>query len=395
MANILIVVDNELNGDGRVLREIDILLGEGHTIECLCYDFGNARCNERKDIHIRRIQISKAKRDKLLPMVHTFPLFDSLWRKEVHKAIQEFSPYYIVAMDLYMAKPVRRAIEGSKSYSKLILDLHENYPVAIQTYGWNKGLKRILARSSSWIKKEEKYLKFADHIIVIHENFKKHLQKVYINLPPISVFPNVLNIEKYDGFQPQSVQLSFKHKDAPCMFYFGNVAKRRGIFDCFEILEGLIDLGEKVNFLIIGPIDNADNKLFTYWLAKPKLQEYVEYIPWINIEQLPSYMKEVDFCVAPFEVNEQHNSGVANKIYQYMYGAKPIVASNCVPQADLIEKAKCGLIYNDKTEFVNSIRHIKAQPKEAAKMGEWGRSYLLKNLQLDQVKKEFVQIFNE
>ena len=48
----------------------------------------------------------------------------------------------IHAHDLYMSKCAHKAIKSSKKEVELILDLHENYPVAVNSYNWTKGSLR-------------------------------------------------------------------------------------------------------------------------------------------------------------------------------------------------------------------------------------------------------------
>ena len=53
-----------------------------------------------------------------------------------------------------------------------MLDLHENYPTAIKSYNWTKGLIRSrLVMAEKWEKLEGPYLKMANHIIVLSEDF--------------------------------------------------------------------------------------------------------------------------------------------------------------------------------------------------------------------------------
>ncbi|MCK7532427.1 MAG: hypothetical protein MZV63_16040 [Marinilabiliales bacterium] len=90
------------------------------------------------------------------------------------------------------------------------------------------------------------------------------------------------------------------------------------------------------------------------YLNSPVLRDLLIYIPWIDLSELPSYLDVSDICLAPFHKNPQHESGVANKIYDYMLGSRAIIASDCKPQRNLIEKHQCGLVYNNLTEFQDS-----------------------------------------
>ena len=138
-------------------------------------------------------------------------------------------------------------------------------------------------------------------------------------------------------------------------FYFGVVAERRGIFDTLEVFERVLLNEQNVLLRIIGPVDNADKDRFHRFIAKDSLKNNIEYSEWIHIQDLLTELNRVDVCLAPFYVNKQHNSGVANKIFQYMYAEKPLIVSNCTPQAKLINDANCGLVYKSQEAYLASI----------------------------------------
>jgi glycosyltransferase involved in cell wall biosynthesis len=119
----------------------------------------------------------------------------------------------------------------------------------------------------------------------------------------------------------------------------------------------------------------------------------VYYIPWIDSNDLPSYLNIVDICVAPFHKNPQHESGVANKIYEYMLGGKPIIASDCLPQQKLIKKHMCGLIFRNMKELHDSIIRLAGDSELRSTMGKNGYDAILKEYNTDQVKEKLVSMY--
>ena len=138
-----------------------------------------------------------------------------------------------------------------------------------------------------------------------------------------------------------------------------------------------------------------NKKRFTDYLNDRILKDKIQYIPWIDISELPGYLSKVDFCVAPFVVNDQHESGIANKIFQYMYGRKAIIASNCKPQANLIIKYNCGIVYTNDQEFVDAIINLVGNPELTRSMGKSGYQALLDDYNLDKLKVDFLNAFRE
>ena len=75
-------------------------------------------------------------------------------------------------------------------------------------------------------------------------------------------------------------------------------------------------------FLVIGPVDKKDRERFFSKVNSELLAGRIYYIPWIDLSELNSYLDISDICIAPFHKNPQHESGVANKIFDYMLGKK-------------------------------------------------------------------------
>ena len=102
-----------------------------------------------------------------------------------------------------MSKCAYKAIKSSKKEVELILDLHENYPVAVNSYNWTKGcLRGFLANTSIWFKKRKEYLSYADKIIVLSENFKNSLIERYNFLKSETIYPfdNSIDLKKFESF---------------------------------------------------------------------------------------------------------------------------------------------------------------------------------------------------
>jgi glycosyltransferase involved in cell wall biosynthesis len=393
--NIGVVVDNELNDDKRVLREISILKDDGYKIFVLCFGFDGKAYPEIEGVNITRIRISRKNKNTLFFFQNTIPLYESLWASEIKTFILLNSIEIIHAHDLYMSKAAHTGINKSRKNIPLILDLHENYPYAVQTYNWTKGfLRSLISRPEKWISLEALYLSYPDRIIVLSEEFSEDLRKRYDFLTPekICPFPNVPDLDHMESFPIDSSLVKFKKK-APVILYFGVIAERRGIFEALEAFIQVIAGGHRAQFLAIGPVDKKDRVRFESYLNSPIIKEKIVYIPWIPLSELPSYLDVSDICLAPFHKNPQHESGVANKIYDYMLGSRPIIASDCKPQRNLIEKHKCGLVYNNLSEFQDSIVKLLDDESLRGKMGENGYRAVISHYNTKMVKDDLLSCY--
>mgnify|MGYP005817147787 CR=1 FL=1 len=390
-----VVVDNEFDHDHRVQKEIRLLQQEGHTVFVLCFDF-NSAYNTYTDVTVDRVKIPRKIRDLLVLLSTNFGFYESLWQNAITKFIKKYDVDALHVHDLYMAKASKTGIKKSKHNIPLILDLHENYPAAINAYEWAiKGWRKNVVQPQKWYQKEAAYLKLADQVIVLSDSFKQDLTKRFPFLNPahIYVHPNMPDFESYQAFEKTDYSVDFT-SHLPTLFYFGVVAKRRGIMDILPWIIELLEEGHTFHTLIIGPTDKADKTTFQNFMEHPLLKNYSTYIPWADVKYLPAYLKKITVGLAPFQVNAQHDSGVANKLFQYMYGEIPILATKCKAQQQLIEDSNSGLLYDTKAEFKEAVKRLIGSEALRKELGANGKKKLL-DLYQHNADRQFLNIYKQ
>jgi glycosyltransferase involved in cell wall biosynthesis len=390
-----VVVDNELNNDKRVLRELQILKEAGYEIFVLCFGFSKIYSDPLPGITIERIDLRKIFKDILFLFLNTIPVYEWLWSSRINKFINRYGIEFLHVHDLYMAKAAYRGIKKANKDIPLILDLHENYPFAVTTYNWTKGFFRsLISKPHDWQKKEKEYLGFADRIIVLSNDFRDLLISEYpeLSIDSFTVLPNVPDLSQKEIKGNVSVKDLFKN-DFPVLFYYGVIAERRGVFDALNVFTDLVKENCKINFLLIGPVDKKDKIRFSSMINAGTVANRVQYISWIESDELAAYLEISDICIAPFHKNPQHESGVANKIYDYMLGAKPIIASDCLPQQKVIEKHSCGLVFTNMKELHDSIIRLAGDIELRRTMGKNGYEAILKEYNTQLVKEKLVSMY--
>jgi glycosyltransferase involved in cell wall biosynthesis len=391
-----IIVDNELNSDIRVLREISLLMESGHEIFVLCMGFGKTYENPIAGITVERINIPKKIKDILFFILNTIPLYEWMWASLIRRFIIRHNIELLHVHDLYMSKCSRSGINKSGKNIPMILDLHENYPFTVKTYNWTKGFFRSrLARPMKWSEKEAEYLGYANRIIVLSEDFREVLLDRYPQLKEeyFTVLPNVPDLSFMEQ-TPVVEAVSPFPQNYPVILYYGVIAERRGIFDAIEVFTDLVAENFPANFLFIGPVDKKDKPLFHELITQAALKGRICHVPWIDAGNLPSYLALSDICIAPFHRNPQHESGVANKIYDYMLGGKPLIVSDCKPQRELVEKHECGLVFTDNKEMKEAIIMLASDPDLRKKMGNNGKDAVKKEYNTGVIKERLFNLYN-
>ncbi|MBU8893924.1 MAG: glycosyltransferase family 4 protein [Bacteroidales bacterium] len=397
MQNIGIVVDNEFNHDVRVVNECRILAENGLNVFILCFNYG--KYNNQETIfgcEVSRIPISRKIRNILFAFNNSIELYNLFWKYHIKRFIKKFNIDVLHVHDLYMSKPAFYATK--KPAIHFNLDLHENYPAAVKGYKWMYKLPfRYFINASKWEKLEQKYLNYTEKIIVLSETFRDNLINKYsfLNQEKFVVYPNVPDLDELTGYKIDNSILS--KNNGLILFYFGVISERRGIYTVINSLKDLKSKIPNLKLLLIGPADKAEQNTFNETINDPEIKDMIIYYPWKDISLLPSYIKISDICLSPIIKNDQHESGVANKIFQYMLFEKPLIVSNCKPQEKIINEENCGLVFksNNSNDLSEKILQLYDDEDLRKKMGVNGRNAVEKKYNTQIAGKNLVNLYTK
>lgn len=390
-----VILDNEFITDIRVSNEAYYLKSIGYEIHILCPDFNNQKEFEViNGISVHRFKLKKSIKNKLYGLMNILPFYELFWIKKVRKFVKEVDPDYLHAHDLYMSKI---AFKGGFENIPVVLDLHENYPEAVLAFKWSSRFPhRLLTRPSAWKRKELEYLSYARKLIVLSNSFKDTLSNRYQSFNPdnIFVYPNVPDVPQMLSY-PIKPDI-FPKNDRFILFYFGGIGERRGIITCFEAIKILSEEIPSIHLLLIGPVDGQEQKTFDRYLNDPELKEKVTHYKWKDLGDFPSYTFASDICLSPIFKDDQHESGVANKVFQYMLFGKPLIVSDCDPQIEIVEGSKCGTVFinKDAVDLALKIKHLYNNPELRKEMGENGKKAVFEKYNLEICGKQLKLLYN-
>jgi glycosyltransferase involved in cell wall biosynthesis len=278
----------------------------------------------------------------------------------------------------------------------ITIDLHENYPQAIIDYRWaNQFPKRYFAQPKKWKAKEPRYLSYADNIIVLSRDYQKTLCSEYpfLHQKRFAIYPNVPNLDQFSSY-PVNPTI-FDKGNSFLLFYFGGFSIVRGMELCFDALRSLVFDIPDVKLLIIGPVPNADKEVFELHMKDPVVKKHTVYFPWKDISELPSYATISDVCISTDFINPQRDSGIANKIFQYMLFGRPMVITNSRLYTRMVEENRCGLVFKDRdaSDLAKQIKWLYDHPSEREGMGRNGKKAVLEKYNLDVAGKALEELY--
>lgn len=394
--NIGVIVDNEFNHDARVRNECKILAQAGHDVTVLCFNFGKYKTFEKVgNINVYRISIKQKIRNIFFAFNNSIELYNIFWSNKIKKFIKKFNIDALHVHDLYMAKAAHYATKNTNI--KITLDLHENYPAAVKGYQWMYQFPfTYLIRPQKWERLEKKYLEYPNNIVVLSESFRNDLLLKYpfLNKKTFAVYPNVPDLEEFKNYK---IDQSMYPKDSDfILFYFGVISQRRGVFTVIDALEKLIKEIPAIKLLLIGPADKAEKEKFLKTINTPKLKRHITWYPWKDIRLLPSYINISDICLSPIVKNDQHESGVANKVFQYMIFERPLIVSDCKPQTKIVNEEQCGLVFKseDAGDLAQKIIILYQNKDMRIQMGENGKKAVEEKYNTKNFGKNLVNLYD-
>ncbi len=392
-----VIVDNEFVNDVRVVNEVNTLVETGYKVFVLCFNHGNYNSEEYfNKAKVVRISISKNLKNKLKFINNTvFDIYSILWSIKIKQFAIKNKLDVLHTHDLFMARSVILANKTLKL--KTVLDLHENYPATLASYSWTKTfLGKLFVSPKRWEKLETKFLPKFTSIILLSKQFREKLSGRYPELiEKFYIYPNYPNVEQLSKYEVDKNIINKKNDFI--IFYFGGIAVRRGIFTLLDALKILVKKNNSYKVLLIGPVDKTDKTKLKTYINSPDIKNNIIHYAWKDIKYLPSYINISDVCVSPLIKNDQHESGIANKVFQYMLFKKPLIVSNCKPQQEVVEEEKCGLVFNseNKNDLVKKIEHLYNNPDLSKEMGENGRKAVLEKYNLKISKQNLIEMYKE
>ncbi len=120
-------------------------------------------------------------------------------------------------------------------------------------------------------------------------------------------------------FQPQSANVR-KDTTRTTVLFYGQFIPLHGIETIIEAAQLCND--DTIDWVLIGTGQEA-NKIQKMLEEKPV--QNLQWIKWVNYEELNSWIQQADICLGIFGKSEKANRVIPNKVFQILASGKPLV----------------------------------------------------------------------
>lgn len=367
-------------GAMRVLKETISLYEDGYDCIVLCPPRGNKKeQDEWQGIQIFRPNFLDQRSfvDKIFGF---FLLFSPAWYKAIKMAIAKYQPDVLHIHDIWLGR-VAFATKGNK---KIVMDLHENMPAAVEEYRKDfKGLNflfRYLFHSKNRILSYERnILKKSDIVLTV---VQEAVERVLVDHPDLE-FSKVFNVENLESKQfiaKTNLGKPTFIKDHFSVVYIGGFGPHRGLDTLIRAMLPIKKNNFNIKLHLIGAQPNRNLEILKQLLVDIGVQNLVQITGWVDSGSVLANIQQADLCCVPHHSNPHTDSTIPHKLYQYMIAKRPILVSSSVPLARTIKQAKAGMIFKagDPEDCANKIIMLSEDKTSCDKLANNAFDYVLK-----------------
>ena len=372
------ILDKTFPPDPRVENEALALISSGHEVFLFCLTYEKKAGTESfKGFEVIRYQSSQIEY-KLSALSYTFPFYKIRMSKKISHFLAAYDIEIIHVHDMVVAEAVIAA--NRVVQLPMVLDLHENRPEIMKTYPHLKKFPgNLLISTKVWKDKEGLLVGKADRTIVVTKEAKAELvDRLGIAAHKIIVVPNTVKKSFYNDFVEENTILE-KYKDKFVILYLGDTGLRRGllsVIEAFGIMANDTEIKNQMKLVIVGK--NSSDPILKKRVQELGIEQMVDFEGWQDMALFPSYLKAADVGVSPLHRNLHHDTTYANKLFQYMSFAIPVLVSDALAQKNLIEEVKSGLVHKEKdaNEIAEKIMVLFEDPDLIKKLGLNGKQFI-------------------
>jgi glycosyltransferase involved in cell wall biosynthesis len=268
--------------------------------------------------------------------------------------------------------------------AKLLFEIRDIWPLTLQELS---GLKKWHPVSILLSYFEKYGYKKADKVISLLPDAHLHFEKCGMPKSKFHYIPNGIFINNEE--LPAVDFVMDIPKDRFIMGYVGSMGRSNALEFYIEAINKLANHPEIV-FVFIGK--GAEKEA----LKNATSNKNVIWIDAIEKNMVQSALSQMDACYIGWHNIKLYEMGIsANKIFDYMFAAKPIIHSNNASN-DLVKLANCGLSIpaENPQAIADAILHLATLPsEERKKMGENGRKYVLENHTYGELANKYIKLF--
>jgi len=386
------ILDKTFPPDPRVENEAISLIEKGHEVFLFCLKYDKINMDTIiNGINVKRYKSNKLEY-KLSALVYTFPFYTYLLKRKILHFLLKHKIEAIHIHDIRIAEAVFKA--NKKLKLATVLDLHDNMPEIIKFYPHlQKFPGKQLISPKKWKQKEEEFIRKATKVITVSQEFiEEVVERTKISKEKIVLVPNTIHQSFYKKAIIDKLIVN-RYKNSFVILYLGDTSLRRGLQTAIESINILKNKIPTIRLVIVG--SNTTDAILKQQVVDLNIEKYVDFEGWKDVKLFPSYIKASSVCISPLDRNIQHDVAYANKLFQYMSFAKPVLVSNAIAQKNLIEKTNSGLVHLEKNaqDFAAKVIQLHSDKELCETLGNNGKRFVEDEFCWEKTSEKLINLY--
>lgn len=201
-----------------------------------------------------------------------------------------------------------------------------------------------------------------------------------------------------NGYDAESSGKQIRNNGINKKFTFGYVGAMSNVYNIDILLEAAELLQRKGIDILVQLIGGGED----FGRLKEKAQELnlknIDFIGSVPKSKVMSYLLNFDVAIISLNSTPAYKFGIsANKMYEYMYAKKPILAIYDTDFDDVVDSGGGISLRNPNRELVASTMEamLRSPQDHLVSLGEKGYNYYLKNYTFDIIADKYEKLFNK
>lgn len=301
----------------------------------------------------------------------------------IDKKLKE-KPDVIICSTTELFAIVPAYILSKKYQAKLVFEVRDIWPLTLVEIG-GFSEKNLFIRIMSWLEKFS--LQKSDVLVSNLSNYKEHIQNLGINKKAYWI-SNGIDLDEMENSEPLPTYIEQKiPKGKFIVGYTGKLGVSNALIYLLEAAKFLKE-NENIVFVIVG--DGEEKACLQKFAEDLPNVLFLESIPKTQVQSMLNFF---DVCYIGLQKKKLFKFGISpNKIYDYMYSAKPIVHS-IETNDSIVEQSHCGLCVEAENAkaIAKAIQTLYELPQESRnQLGENGKTYVMKHFTYDTLAQKYL-----
>jgi glycosyltransferase involved in cell wall biosynthesis len=221
----------------------------------------------------------------------------------------------------------------------------------------------------------------AERVIAVTEGIEQGIIQAGIPASRIVFVPNGVDDDLFATLSSEGaeqVRCEYGWDGRLVALYAGTLARSDGLDAIVRAAAALTDYQD----LLVVFLGDGEVKPQLMTMANELQLSNVMFIPSQPKRRVPDFITAADVCLMPVKRDDFFRLSLPNKLFDYMAGARPVVAA--VPPGEaqgLVERAGAGLVIppEDEIKLAAALLDLRDDPQARQRYGQNGRRYVMEH----------------